>query len=120
MDPISLAIIAALANVGEQAIKDGYGALKALIAHKFGSDSDLVKAVDNVEKKPESAGRKETLKEEVAAVRADQDPDLLKTAQELLAIIQRLPSNQTTITQAVTGDRNIFSGSGSVTVTNNS
>jgi hypothetical protein len=120
MDPITLAIIAGLAKVSEAAIMDGYNALKAVIAHKFGSDSDLAKAVENVEKKPDSAGRRDVLQEEVAAVKANQDPDLLKAAESLLAKIKEVPGGQTTIQQAVTGDKNIFSGSGNVTVTNQS
>ncbi len=46
IDPITTAIIAALANLSKDAIKDGYGALKAALKKKFGAESDLVDAVD--------------------------------------------------------------------------
>jgi hypothetical protein len=65
MDPISLAIIGALSKLSESVIKDSYEALKAAIARKFGIDSDISHAVDQLEKKPESTRRLETLKEEV-------------------------------------------------------
>src|SRR5262245_16819512 len=117
MDPITLAIIGALAKLSDNVIMDAYTALKAAIAHKCGVDSDLAKAVENVEKKPDSAGRKETLKEEVAAAKADYDPDLLKAAENLIAELKNLPDGQTIINQTVTGNENIFSGTGNVTVT---
>jgi hypothetical protein len=118
VDPISLAIVGALANLGQQAVKDGYEALKTLIARKFGPDSDLSKAVDGVEKKPDSDGRKGTLQEEIAAARADKDPEVLKLAQALIEKIKEQPGGQTIINQNVTGNGNIFSASGNVTVTN--
>ena len=119
MDPISLAIVAALGKLGENVIKDSYEALKAAIAHKCGVDSELAKAVATVEKKPDSAARKEILKEEVAAAKLEQDPEILRAAHALIAKIKELPDGQTIITQTVTGDKNIFSGTGNVTVTNN-
>jgi hypothetical protein len=118
MDPISLAIVSALAKLSEEIVKDSYEALKSLIARKFGAESDLSRAVDNLEKKPDSAGRRGTLEEEVASSRADQDPELLKVAETLSAQVKELSGGQTVITQTIIGDRNIFSGAGDVNVTN--
>jgi hypothetical protein len=47
--------------------------------------------------------RKEVIKEEVAAVKADQDQELLKIAQSLLTDIKALPG-VTHIIQAAMGD----------------
>ncbi len=58
MDPITTAIVAALAALSKDAIKDSYNALKSALKKKFGSESDLVDAVDKLEKKPDSEGRK--------------------------------------------------------------
>lgn len=118
MDPITLAIVSALANLGQQAVKDGYEALKVLIAQKFGVDSDLSKAVDNVEKKPDSDGRKGTLEEEILAAKADKDAEILQLAQALIEKIKEQPGGQTIINQTVTGNHNAFSGSGNVTINN--
>ena len=113
MDPITLAIVGALAKVGEEAIKDAYHALKAAIKAKFGSKSELVKAVDSLEKQPASAGRKETLHEEVVSAKADKDPELLKAANQILT---RINSGQINVSQTVTGDRNIFTGTGDINI----
>lgn len=120
MDPITLAILAGLAKVSEEAVKDGYQALKAIIARKFGSGSDVAKAIENVEKKPDSSARAQVLKEEVATAKLNQDPEVLKIAEALIAKIKELPGGQTIVNQTVTGNKNIFSGSGDVSVTKNS
>lgn len=112
MDPITLAIVSALGKLGENVIKDAYDALKAAIAQKCGVDADLTKAVEEVEKKPTSTGRKETLKEEITAAKADQDPELLKLAKTLLDKLNELedqPKNSTVIKQQA-GDNAIQVG----------
>lgn len=106
MDPISLAIIGALAKLSEQAIKDGYEGLKALIVRKFGAESDVAKAVENVEKKPDSAARKEMLKEEVAASKADQDHELAQAATALIDVIKTKPGGAQVLQTAI-GNQNI-------------
>jgi len=118
MDPVTTAIVTALGKLGEIAIMDAYEALKAAIAHKCGVDSDLVGAVEKLEEKPDSAGRKEMLKEEVAEAKADQDPDIRRAAEALLEKLKVLPDGQTVITQTVDGNQNIFSGTGDVAVIN--
>jgi len=120
MDPITLAIIGALSKLSENVIADAYQALKAAIAQKCGVDSDVAKAVENLEKKPESTGRIETLKEEIVAAKVDQDTDLVKAANELIAKLKDFPDAQTIINQTVKGNQNIFSGTGNVTGTNKS
>jgi hypothetical protein len=92
MDPIASAIVAALSagllestgKIAGQAVADLYAGLKQLIKSKYGEHSEVAKAVDELEKKPESAGRKGTLEEELAAVKAGTDPEILKVARALL------------------------------------
>ncbi len=99
MDPITAAIIAAVAagvtagatDVGKQALVDAYNGFKALLKRKFGEHSEVVKAADGVEARPDSEGRKTTLKEEVAAAKADQDSEVISAAQALLEKIKTLP-----------------------------
>jgi hypothetical protein len=91
MDPITAAIVAALTagataagpKVAEQGIVEAYAGLKGLLKRKFGGDSQVVQAVEALEAKPESAGRKGVLQEEVAAAKADQDPEVRQAAQTL-------------------------------------
>lgn len=99
MDPITTAIVAALSagaisgltEMSKTAITDAYARLKTLLTKKFGGESDVVHAVNEVEAKPDSAGRQATLQEEVAAVKADQDQEVLHAAQTLLQLFQASP-----------------------------
>ncbi len=96
MDPVTL-IVTALAtgaaaaakDIGGDAVKTAFNGLKALIARKFGDKSDVGNAVALVEQKPESAGRKGTLKEELQAVHADQDQELLAQVQAFLKLLEQ-------------------------------
>jgi len=66
MDPISLAIVTALAagvaaggsKVAEQAIVDGYNALKLLIRSKFGGGSELRNPLITWSRNPTQMGAK--------------------------------------------------------------
>lgn len=114
MDPITTAIVAAIAagaitgvtKVGEQAIVDAYSKLKELLKKKFGPKSEAIKAVKALEANPKSAARKEVVKEEIAAAKADQDPELLQAAQALLKSVKALPGGMQIIQTAI-GDQNI-------------
>jgi hypothetical protein len=114
LDPITTAIVAALAagvasgatKAGEQVVTDAYSKLKELLGKKFGVKSKVVKAVKELEANPKSAARKEVVKEEVAAAKADQDTDLLEAAQRLLKVIKATPGGKQIIQLAV-GDQNI-------------
>ena len=92
-DPITTGIIAAvgagLAKVGETAVVDAYNGVKSLIVKKFGKESQLKKAVDALEERPDSESRKGMVKEEVEAANADKDPDLLAAANLLLAALKK-------------------------------
>ena len=116
MDPISVALIAAVTKLAESGIQDAYEGLKKLIVKKFGGRHALTKAVQDLETKPASAGRRETLQEEVTASKAAGDEELLAAANALLEQLKKLPGGQQLVQQTVTGDHNIFSGSGNVNV----
>jgi hypothetical protein len=118
MDPITLAIVTALGQLGQTVIADAYHALKAALQQKLGLDSDLVEAVDKLEAKPDSKARQALLQEEVETAQANQDPELVTAAEALLEKLKALPGGQVTITQDVDikGDRNIVTGQGDVSV----
>lgn len=93
MDPITTAIVAALAagvtrTISEDPLGNAYETLKATLKRKFGRESDVVKAVDDLEAKPDSVGRTETLKEEIADARADQDPEIITAVQHLQDLLK--------------------------------
>lgn len=99
MDPITTAIVAALSagaisgltEASKTSIADAYTRLKTLLSKKFGGDSDVLHAVEQVEAKPDSAGRKATLQEEITTAKAEQDPEVLHAAQAILHVLQASP-----------------------------
>jgi hypothetical protein len=109
MDPITTAIVAALAagvtggasELGKKAIVDSYIALKTLLKTKFGAASHMVKAVEDLEGTPDSKGRQQTLQEEVGKAHADQDVDIQQAAQELLTQLRAQPGGEQHIQQAI-------------------
>ncbi len=116
MDVISTAIVGALAKLGETVIKDSYNALKKLLQKKFGPQSDVATAVAQLEQKPASAGRAAVLEEEIRSTGAYNDADLIRAAEALLEKLSAKGGRQTIVQQTVSGNRNIFSGSGNVNV----
>ncbi len=111
MDPITAAIVTAvsagaiggLTEVGKTALTDAYSKLKALLIKKFGKESDVVQAVEQTEAKPASEARQVVLAEEVAAVHADHDAELLQLAQALQQVIQS-PTDNAGHIQMATGN----------------
>ena len=107
-EAISEAILAALSTGAaaaatetvKKAVADAYGGLKSLIHRKFGSESDAAQALEKLESKPDSAGRKETLKEELASADAGSDPELAAAVQALLEAIRALPQAQAHVQHA--------------------
>jgi hypothetical protein len=99
MDPITTAIVATLTSGFGGEITDfekkskveAYETLIAVLEKKYGIQSEIVNAVEDLEANPHSSGRKEVLKEEVASAKADQDPDIFQAAQVLLDQIRAQP-----------------------------
>jgi len=125
MDPLTLAIIGAisagamsgLTDVGKKAVTDAYEGLKGLLKQKFGANSDVVEAVAKLEAKPESAGWKETLGDEIKKAGADQDADLIAVAEALLDKIKDLPGGEQNI-QSIVGNYNAQADRGSTATVN--
>ncbi len=108
MDPVTALLSALVAGAaagvseaGKKLVVDGYGALKAALWAKFGADSALAGALEGLERNPESLGRKQTLDEEIAAAKADQDPELVELARALLEQIGSQPGGARHIQTAV-------------------
>ncbi len=86
MDPITVVVTAlalgaaaGLKPVAEQAVKDSYAGLKALIQRKY-SDVSLA----TLEGDPKSKARRAVVEEDLAKADAGQDEELLLKAKELL------------------------------------
>jgi hypothetical protein len=99
MEPITTAIIAALfagaadgaGGTGKQAVVDAYKGLQELLKQTFGDDSQIVKAVAELEKDPDSPAHQLVLRERMNAVRANRYPELTAAAQALLDQIKAQP-----------------------------
>lgn len=102
MDPVTMAIISAVeagansaaGNVAKKALVDCYDGLKALLKKKFGAESDVAEAVDKLEDKPDAKGRRQTVEDEIVAVKAGADPELLAAARALLDQIKAMPGEK--------------------------
>ena len=105
MDPITAALIAALAagvtEVGKTMFVDAYNGLKTLLKKKFGEQSRVVQSVAFLEDMPTSEASKALVHEAVVAAKADQDPELQQAAQALLDQVQAQPGGEQHIQNAI-------------------
>lgn len=99
MDLITTAIITALANLSKDVIKDSYNILKDTLKSKFGSSSDVIDAVERLEKKPDSKGRRDTLQEEIENAKVYDYDEIVQLAQSLLDKLQDESSEKQIIDQ---------------------
>jgi hypothetical protein len=116
MDPITAALIAAVAKLAEPAIKDAYQGLKSLIVKKLGAQHQVVSAVESLEQKPDSTGRQQTLQEEVKTAGVENDDEILTAARSLIEKVKATPGGGDHVRQTVTGNQNIFSGTGDINI----
>jgi len=91
---LSAGAVAGATDTAKSAVADAYEALKSLIKKKFGSDSEASEAIDKLEAKPDSDGKKQVLAEELKAVNSTSDPELVSAAQALLELIRALPQGE--------------------------
>jgi hypothetical protein len=81
----------------------------------FGKQGEIAKAVEGVEGKPESNGRKETLKEELETAGAGRDQEVVDKAVELLKLVE---SKSPGVTGGLVGQINAAGGKVLVVGTN--
>jgi hypothetical protein len=87
MDPVSLilqALVTGATKVAGDSVQDAYKGLKNLIQRKFAGKSGAENVLAKHEEKPEDW--KEPLKEELVAVGADKDEEIINKAQELMKL----------------------------------
>jgi hypothetical protein len=94
---LSAGVVTGATDTAKKTIADAYDGLKSIIKRKFGSDSEAVDAVDKLEARPGSEGRKLTLIEELKTIDAGSEPELISAAQLLLELIRALPKGETHI-----------------------
>jgi len=116
MDIVTPAVIAALSMLSKSVIKDAYDKLKKALTSKPDQTKGLSKAIELLEEKPESEGRREVLREEIQTSKAYLDVEVIEAAKALSELLRTQTNVQQNVQQKVAGDHNIFSGTGDVTV----
>lgn len=109
MDPVTTAIIAAVATgaagaakeVSGQVIVDAYNGLKTVIKRKFGADSKVVEAIQNYEDEPDFDPNKSALEGRVKQANLNDDEEVQKAAEKLLAELKALPGGEKNIQTAI-------------------
>ena len=116
MDPISTAIIAAMASgLTQPLVSETYTRLMTYIRTKY-EKTDLPATVDRLKKKPDSKALPGLLSEELARTGAGNDEELKQLAAQILKILQSSPEGRKTITMVnckigvSAGDHAIFHG----------
>jgi hypothetical protein len=98
MEPISTTIIAAISAigsiVGKKAVEDAYKGLKDLIWKKFGRDSKVSRAIDELEEEPDSKAQQQLLIERMAKTDADRDQKIIQAANALMEQLKKTPSGE--------------------------
>jgi hypothetical protein len=102
IDPVTTAILAAIAagatagitDTTKKAIGDAYRSLKGTLIKKLGGQSTAVEAISKLEQRPDSAGWKETVTEELAKVGINHDQELIVAAEEIMSKLQQLPEGE--------------------------
>lgn len=125
MEPLTTLVTALVAGaaagattIAGQAIKDAYAGLKQLALNTFGATAPVATAIQQVEAKPDSAGRKLTLQEELETalplIAPAAQQALLTQAQTLLALLKEAGPQATTYNATNSGSGAIAQGPGAV------
>jgi hypothetical protein len=118
---IALGAAAGLKDTAAQAVKDSWAGLKKLIQDRYQRNEDVTAAIDHVSRKPEATARRQMLEQALQNAGADKDAEVIKAAEALLAAVKKQPGGEEAVrqivNQQVTGNGNIFSGTGNVSVT---
>jgi hypothetical protein len=119
MEPITTAIIAAvsvgavdgLKDTAKVAISDAYAGFKRLILSKKGMNSPVVKAIQDIEEKPSSSGRRQTLDEEIKEANIGNDKEILHAIKTLKKVMENnIPLNINAFQVNGTGAVGLISG----------
>jgi hypothetical protein len=79
---------AAATDTAKSAIADADQYLKSLFKKKFGHYSNFAEAIEKLEEKADSGGRRQTAIEELQVINSTSDPELVSAAQSLFRVIR--------------------------------
>jgi hypothetical protein len=97
MEPITTTIVtaltagatASLTETAKIAVSDAYAGFKRLIIRKFGEQSPVVQAIQQIENKPASEERQRTLNEEIEEANLSSDPEIAQAIEALKSILEK-------------------------------
>lgn len=87
---IATALANGLGNLAAEGVKSAYQHLKSLLQKKCNTRADLMEALDGLEKKPDSPGRKGILGEELGAAGVQHDAEILAAAKVLMEAVEKV------------------------------
>ena len=126
MEPVTTSILVAIiagATAGatdtvKRAIGDTYDKLKDLLKKKLGEHSDVMDAVEKLEKQPDRDDRKATVQKELEVARAGDDAEIVRVAQAVLDRLQALPAATQDHIQSAVGNFIAQAGRGGTATVN--
>ena len=99
MDPITTAVVAALAaGVTQGSVADAYNFVKQLIKTNF--DNNVIEVIESLEKEPDSDIGKKWLQEKVQTNHLDKDTDIIEAAKKLMDEIEKSSGDENHVMQA--------------------
>ena len=102
MNPIATSLISAVVyDLGKGTIAKAYNALRGALERKLGTESEVIKAIEGLEKRPKSESRIGTLQEELQYAEVEKDPELVNLAQKLLDLLEDRQGEKQNIVQNV-------------------
>jgi hypothetical protein len=102
-------------EMAEQAARDAYKVLKGTVTRRFGHIPRVQAAIQAIEERPTSEVRQELLKEELAAVGADEDTELARYSRSFLELLSTYGvATGPLIHASITGGGAIAQGAGAV------
>ena len=113
MDPVTTAILAGaaegvtgeLAKAGITGIEKIYQKLKDMIVRKFGSQSKVIRAIEDLEDEPKNEIVIQMLSKRINEVKVAEDVDIVSVAESLIGLLEQEPEGKRLIqsTQAAVG-----------------
>lgn len=88
MDFITSVIASALGSLSFETVKHSYAKIKEVLGRRYGNNSKVYKALQELEEDRDSAGRRAVLAEELAKVKAQEDAELRQAIEALVQALQ--------------------------------
>ena len=120
MNPIATSLISAVVyDLGKGTIAKAYNALRGALERKLGTESEVIKAIEGLEKRPKSESRIGTLQEELQYAEVEKDPELVNLAQKLLDLLEDRQGTKQNIQNIGKVQNSANSNTGNAFVVNN-